>query len=672
MTNRLINESSPYLLQHAHNPVDWYPWGDEAISRAKREDKPILISIGYSACHWCHVMERECFENQEIASLMNDLFICIKVDREERPDIDQIYMEAVQAMTGGGGWPLTAIITPEGKPFYGGTYFPPTDRQGLPGFPKVLKAAAEAYHDRRNDVEQVALQIQGVLSAGHEIDTGRISLSGDIFDQVYSVLRRRFDSSNGGFGCAPKFPQPMILEFLLRYYHRTKDQTALDMVRKTLEKMAHGGIYDHVGGGFHRYATDDSWMVPHFEKMLYDNALLARLYLDAYLITGDERYRRITEETLDYVLREMTSTEGGFFSSQDADSDGVEGKYYVWSSEEITETVGENHEELVKAYFGVTSRGNFEGKNILHVAQNGQEIALDVMAQARGLLLKKRQERGSIGCDDKILTSWNGLMLSTLAEAAVSLNRQDYLHAAVSNGEFLLCKMMVDGELKHTYKNGMAKIDGFLEDYASIIGGLLSLHKATFDGKWLRQAIVFGDLIIERFWNEVDGLLYDTSNNSQPLFVRPKNSFDGAIPSGASMAVLALLKLGAMTHNKRFIDIATHQLRVMYQSMLQHPLGFGNWLCTLDFHLSDPTEIALIGSKSEPMSLELLRTISATWIPNKIMVTYDPEDPNGLSELMLLQDRPMIDHRPTLYICHGHTCKSAVTDVGDLIAELRT
>ena len=503
MPNRLIHESSPYLRQHANNPVDWYPWGTEALELAVREDRPILLSVGYSACHWCHVMERESFEDPGIAALMNEHFVSIKVDREERPDIDSIYMGAVQAMTGQGGWPMTVFLTPDGKPFYGGTYFPPEERGGLPSFPRVLTTMADVYRNRRGDVISTTNQLIAHMRQMTRSAPGIEPLTDDIMVQAARELRKQFDDNYGGFGLQPKFPQPMTLEFLLRQYLRNEDPSVLEMVELTLDQMARGGIYDQLGGGFHRYSTDTYWLVPHFEKMLYDNALLARLYLHAYQLTGSPMYRRIVKETLDYVIREMTSPEGGFYSAQDADSEGEEGKFFVWRPEEIVEILGGEDGKLVNDYYGVTIHGNFEGRSILHVPTPLPDFARSVgmdtdafqqrLQEARAKLMERRASRIAPERDDKVLTSWNGLMLAAFAEAAVVLDRDDYRDVAVTNGAFLLDKLVEEsGRLLRTYKDGQAKLYGYLEDYAFLIDGLLLLHEATFGERWLKGAIELG------------------------------------------------------------------------------------------------------------------------------------------------------------------------------------
>ncbi len=671
MPNRLAGETSPYLLQHANNPVDWYPWGDEALSRARTEDKPILLSIGYSACHWCHVMAHECFEDDEIARLMNDRFISIKVDREERPDLDSIYMQAVQSITGSGGWPLTVFLTPDGKPFFGGTYFPPEDRHGMPGFHRVLKTVADAYQNRRGEVEKAAEQLVAALTSKDKGNGAREPLALDMLKQAYRSLQKDFDRGNGGFGSVPKFPQPMALEFLLRYFHRTHDEQALEIVNMTLGKMAKGGIYDQIGGGFHRYATDSSWLVPHFEKMLYDNALLSRIYLHAYVVNGNQLFRSVVEQTIDYVLKGMTSPQGAFYSTQDADSEGIEGKYYLWTLQEIIEVVGKQNGQIITDYFGITADGNFEGQNILHVVREPEPAVSSIVEEAKVSLLERREQRVKPGRDEKILASWNGLMLASLAEAACVLNHRAYLAAAVANGSFLVDSMLVNGFLQHAYKDGKAKLDGYLDDYAMVIEGLLTLHQATLRGKWLRQAITLAKTMVEQFWDEATGVFYDTGGRHENLFIRPQSTFDSALPSGASAATMVLLKLGWLTDNHEFEQIAARALRSVQELMSQHPLGFSNWLCALDFSLSEPRQITLIGSLDNPVTSELLHTLCATWLPNKVVAAYDPGDPTSIPELKLFENREMINNQSTVYVCHRYSCQKPITDPISLAAQLR-
>jgi uncharacterized protein YyaL (SSP411 family) len=670
MPNRLAKETSPYLRQHAGNPVDWYPWGEEALGRARAEDKPILLSIGYSACHWCHVMAHESFEDDETARLMNQNFINIKVDREERPDLDSIYMQAVQAITGSGGWPLTVFLTPERKPFFGGTYFPPQDRHGLPSFPRVLQAVSDAYKNRRGEVEEAIQQIMTVLnSPTTTAETGE-ALSADILKQAYLALERDFDRENGGFGGAPKFPQPMALEFLLRYSRQGDSKDALKMVTRTLEKMAWGGIYDQLGGGFHRYATDSRWLVPHFEKMLYDNALLSRVYLHAYLVTGQELFRSVAGETLDYVLREMASPEGGFYGTQDADSEGSEGKYYLWTAEEISDALGKEDGQAVMDYFGVSTGGNFEGRNILHVVKEPEPDEVETISRAKMSLLKKREERVRPGRDEKILVSWNGLMLASLAEAACALSRRDYLEAALASGSFLLDSMTVEGQLRHSYKDGQSRINGYLEDYAAVIDGLMSLHRASLGGRWLEQAIRLADTMLERFWDGGTGTLYDTGAGKTDLIVRPRSTSDGATPCGASMAAVVLLRLARLTDNAQYEKVALKALQSVRELMPLHPLGFSNWLGALDFHLAAPGEVAIIGAADSPATSELLHTLCKMWLPDTVVAALDPTDPTPLTGLKLLENREMVDGRPTAYVCHRYSCLKPVTEAAALEKQL--
>ena len=699
MANRLTNETSPYLLQHANNPVDWYPWGQEALDRAKEEDKPILLSIGYSACHWCHVMERESFENQDIAGLMNQHFVSIKVDREERPDLDAIYMEAVQMLTGSGGWPMTVFLTPDGKPFHAGTYFPPVDHGNMPGFPRVLTSVAQAYESNRGEIQRVTQQLAGQMGRSRQVNKGTSPLTADILHQAYSSLATSFDYQNGGTGTAPKFPQPMTLELLLRYYHAGYNPRALEMVELTLDKMAYGGIYDQIGGGFHRYSTDAFWLVPHFEKMLYDNALLARLYLHAYLATDRPLYARITQETLDYVLREMTDSQGGFYSAQDADSEGEEGKFFVWTPDEINAVLGEEA-DLLAGFFGVTQAGNFEGKNILNVPQDAAIFAehhgmdLDRLSAniegGKKALREVREHRVHPLLDDKVLASWNGLMLRSFAEAAVALGRPDYLEAAVNNANFLLAHMKPGGRLLRTYRQGQAKLLGYLEDYAFVADGLLALYEATFDRRWLEEATALVDSMIALFWDEGAGGFYDTGSDHESLVVRPRDIFDNAQPCGGSVASEVLLHLALITGNQDYSTKGVTPLRSMHELMAKAPAGTGHWLAALDFYVSSTKEIAIVGPREDPATQKLLDTVFSRFLPNKVVVGAEVGQPafsdaispqlplnkggQGVisthSELPLLLDRGMVDGRPTAYVCRNYVCQLPVTDPEALAAQL--
>jgi len=672
MPNRLIHETSPYLLQHAHNPVDWYPWGSEALQRARSEDKPILLSIGYSSCHWCHVMERESFENEAIARLMNEHFVCVKVDREEHPDVDHVFMQAVQAMTGSGGWPLTVFLTPQGEPFYGGTYFPPEDARGLPGLPRVLQTVADAYRDRRPAVSDAAQQLASSVNRMSDLEPAAQALDTSVLDEAYRALAASFDHSNGGFGLAPKFPQPMTLEFLLRSHRRTGDPQALDMVDLTLGRMAAGGIYDQIGGGFHRYSTDAHWLVPHFEKMLYDNALLSRLYLHAYQATGNPGYRRVAEQTLDYVLREMTDVNGGFYSAQDADTEGKEGKYYVWTIADIIDVLGREDSQLIAQYLGATDPGNFEGSNVLHVPANAPDFAVRFAISAEELqatvqrsrtkLRAARELRVRPGRDDKILTSWNGMMLQSLAEAASLLGREDYRRAAVNSASFLLRELRRGDVLMHSYAQGKARIPGYLDDYALLIGGLLAVHQAGFEQRWLEEAVSLADAMLLRFWDTgADGLFYDTAGDHSTLFVRPREIVDSVKPCGGSAAADVLLRLAVITGDIRYEKRAVAALSSLRDRMTEHPLGFANWLCALDFHLSEPREIAVVGSYADRDTQALLRVVHSRYAPNNVLVGIEPGQ-SPAPGAALLQDRTMLDGCPTAYVCHHHTCQAPTTD----------
>ncbi len=668
MPNRLIDETSPYLLQHAHNPVDWYPWGPEALERAKQEDKPILLSVGYSACHWCHVMERESFENDDIAALMNTHFVSIKVDREERPDIDSIYMSAVQALSGQGGWPMTVFLTPDGKPFYGGTYFPPEDRGGLPGFPRLLETLAGIYRDKREDIAQTTENLMRRMEQMTPVSDGFEPLTADIIGAAFVVLAGNHDDKHGGFGLQPKFPQPMVQEALLRHYLRTGDFGALEMVELTLDKMARGGIYDQIGGGFHRYSTDTFWLAPHFEKMLYDNALLARLYLHAYQATGKPLYRRIVEETLDYVLREMTDESGGFYSTQDADSEGEEGKFFIWRPEEILEVLGKEDGERFNAYYDVTINGNFEGHSILNVKNPDSEMEL-LLSRDRAKLYEAREARVKPDRDEKILTAWNGLMMAAFAEAGAALERQDYTEAAAANARFLKKEVRDGDRLLRTYKDGSARLKGYLEDYSFLIEGLLVLHEATFDGEWLQEAVALGHAMVLLFWDAPSGQFYDTGTDHEELVMRPRDVQDNAIPSGSSMAATVLLKLALVTGDGDLDRRAVESLRPMRELMERYPTGAGQWLCALDFYVSSPKEIAIVGEPGSSDTSGLLREVFHSYIPNRVLVGRGPAD-ETIAGLPLTEGRSMLGGKATAYVCRNYTCEFPVSAPDALAKQL--
>ena len=682
MPNRLVHETSPYLLQHADNPVDWYAWGEEAFRRAREEDKPILLSVGYSACHWCHVMERESFENEETAHQMNQQFINIKVDREERPDVDTIYMHALQAMTGHGGWPMTMFLTPEGKPFFGGTYYPPRDNQGMPGFPRVLQAVNTAYRTQRGDIAKAAEEVSRRLQQLTVVHQGQEPLTVDLLHETARKIADAFDNQYGGFGGAPKFPQPMIEEFLLRYYHRAGESTVLRMVEFTLQQMARGGIYDHLGGGFHRYSTDPFWLVPHFEKMLYDNALLSRLYIHAYQITGNSDYRRVVEEVLDYVRREMTDPLGGFYSSQDADSEGVEGKCYLWGPREVLEVLGQERGELFNKQFGVTWEGNFEGSTILSLGRDQKALAQEagipveelrqLLDDARGQLLERRQQRVLPDRDDKVLTSWNGLMLRSFAEAASVLQREDYLQVAVANATFLLEHLRQEGRLLRSYRDGRARLKGYLEDYAFLIDGLLALYEATFYHQWLEEARTLAEQMVQLFWDEGDSAFYDTGTDHEELVMRPRDIFDNAAPCGGSLAAGVLLRLATFTGAPNYQRIAALALRSVQPYLTQAPTGVAQWLCALDYYLSTPKEVVIVGAPGDPGTQELRKAVFSRYLPNKVVAGYDPGEVDEPPDLELLEGREVLDGRPTAFVCENFMCQMPATDGEALARQLET
>ena len=675
MPNHLVHETSPYLLQHAYNPVEWYPWGEEAFEKARAENKPVLLSIGYSACHWCHVMAHESFEDEAIAQLMNENFVNIKVDREERPDLDQIYMNAVQMMTHHGGWPMTVFLTPDGVPFYGGTYFPPQDRYNMPGFPRVLIGVAEAYRDRRDDIRETGTSLVNELRRLSETSTSDQPIERELLDAAYAGIIRNYDSVNGGFGGAPKFPPAMTLEFLLRTTARTGNQEALDIVSHTCKKMANGGIYDQIGGGFHRYSTDSKWLVPHFEKMLYDNALLSRLYLHYYQVSQDPLAKETVEGILDYVLREMTDPAGGFYSTQDADSEGHEGKFFVWDIDEIRNVLGERDAALFCGYYNITESGNFEGKNIPNVTYSVEDIAKEhgvsvselqeSLKESRRKLFELRETRIKPGRDEKVLTAWNGLMMASFAEAGVILNRPDYTAAARRNAEFVIFNLRKDGALLRTWKDGVAKFNAYLEDYAFLIEGLTTLFETTGEFRWLTKALAFSVVMIKEFWDEDAGGFFFTGTSHENLIVRSKDFFDNATPSGNSVAALVLLKLALLSGNEKYRDIATATLGAIADQARRYPSGFGYALSAADFLLSTPKEIAIVGN--DPFDIQpLLREVWRRYLPNKVVAASF-----GVDVIPLLENRPLVNDLPTAYVCVHYACQNPVTDPFELGAQLR-
>jgi len=657
MPNRLINETSPYLLQHANNPVDWYAWNSEALERAAKEDKLILLSIGYSACHWCHVMEHESFENPAIAKLMNDNFISIKVDREERPDLDQIYMTAVQMMTGSGGWPMTVFLLPTGEPIFGGTYFPPEDRYGRPGFPRVLETIANAYRTRKDEIVQNAKGFRQQLARQTFQRSDGETVDASLLDSACRAIGARFDAREGGFGGAPKFPPGMTIDFLLRYHYRTGDEHSLHMATWTLDKMAYGGMYDQVGGGFHRYSTDDHWLVPHFEKMLYDNALLARAYTDAYRATRTPLYKRVAEETLDFVIREMRDPSGAFYSTQDADSEGVEGKYYVWHLDEFRQIVGADADALAH-HFDVTAHGNWEETNILNVRQEPHPSLEPGIEAAKKKLYAARVQRVKPGRDEKVLTDWNGLMLRAFAEAAAYLGRDDYRSVAESNANFLLNTMWDGRRLLHSFKDGRARFNGYLDDYANVADGLFALYELTFDSQWLTSAARIADRMIEQFWDPAGGF-YFTSEDHESLLTRTKDFFDNATPSGNSVAADVLLKLAAILDRQDYRKKAEDVFLTAAALMKQHASGFGRMLAAVDFYVGPSKEIAIAGPPD--VFLEAFRS---QYLPRCIVAAGADQS------IALLRNRPMVDGKPTAYVCENFACRQPVTDAAAFRAQL--
>lgn len=663
-TNRLIDETSPYLLQHAHNPVDWYPWGDEAFDLARAEDKPVLVSIGYSACHWCHVMEHESFEDEKIADVMNEHFVNIKVDMEERPDVDQIYMNFVQLTTGRGGWPMNVFLTPDKRPFFGGTYFPPRARYNMPGWPQILMSIAEAYRDKRDELEHSANDIVGELRRLSIVETSAALPTTDLLDAAFESFSRTFDTRNGGFGGAPKFPPAMSLEFLLRYHHRTGDERALAIVKHTCDKMARGGIYDQLGGGFHRYAVDAIWLVPHFEKMLYDNAQLVRVYLHTFQVTGDEFYKQIAVDTLEYVRREMLDDSGGFYSTQDADSEGEEGKFFVWTPDEIEAILGEKEARIFDQYYDVSAEGNFEEKNILNIKNSA---AVPPGLESRQKLFAARERRIKPNRDEKVLTAWNGLMLAAFADAAAVLGNDEYLEIAKRTADFILTQMQHQQRLRRTWKEGVAKLNGYVEDYANVADAFVVLYQVSGEAKYLVEAGRLADLMITEFWDEDNGGFFFTSNDHEDLIVRNKDFYDNATPSGNSVAADVLLRLAKLLGDDRYQRFAVTVLRLTAGQLRRHPQGFGRALSALEFHLGETKEVVIVGPKGNGLEREALRR----YLPNAVVALSPGPEPDP-AVIPLLADRPMIDGLPTAYVCEDFVCERPVTEVEALNSLLRT
>ena len=681
--NRLIHEKSPYLLQHAYNPVDWYPWGEEAFAKARQEEKPIFLSIGYSTCHCCHVMERESFENPEIAGLMNQSFVNIKVDREEHPDLDQVYMTAVTALTGRGGWPLTAILTPELKPFFGGTYFPPERRWDMPGMRELLPALANAWHHKRGELIASAEQLTTALNAPLAEGAASDAVTVEMLHQAFNQAVASFDASAGGFGEAPKFPRSHELSFLLRYWSRTGTAQALEMATATLDHLTRGGIHDQLGGGFHRYSTDAQWLVPHFEKMLYDQALLAAAYLEAYRATRRPEYAQTARDIFEYVLRDLSDPQGGFYSAEDADSEGEEGKFYVWTPEEIVKALGPERGELFTRFYGVTPEGHFEHQaSILHVEQPLEQFAklkgIDAqrlaqqLAAGRAELLAIRDRRARPHRDDKVLTSWNGLMIAALADGAATLNEPRYLQAARRSAEFILSAVRRDGRLLRRWRDGEARYPGTLEDYAFFVHGLLGLYEADFDPRWLAEATSLAAQMLEQFLDEPSGGFFLRAKDEAPLIARSKDIYDGATPSGNSMAVFVCLRLGRLTADARYDTVGRNALARFAQPLRQSPFAFPQMYSALDFALGPTQEIVIAGDPADPGTAAMVRAVHERWLPRAVTILH-PAGPEGRAIEAIapfVSAQVPLQGRPTAYVCRDFACDLPVTDPAKLIERL--
>jgi uncharacterized protein YyaL (SSP411 family) len=670
VTNRLRAESSPYLLQHQNNPVDWYPWGPEALARAKAEAKPIFLSIGYSACHWCHVMEHESFENEQIAADLNRLFVCIKVDREERPDLDQIYMNAVQLMTGRGGWPMSVFLTPELTPFFGGTYWPPTARMGMPGFLDVVRAVADAWQNRRDLAVQQAAEMTKHLQKIGNRAASEDPLELDLIEHAAAQLQQTFDPKDGGFGRAPKFPHSIDLQVLLRAWSRNRDPQLLHVVTHTLEKMANGGIYDHLAGGFARYSVDERWLVPHFEKMLYDNALLTTALLETYQATGNEFFARIARETCDYILGWMTDPAGGFHSTEDADSEGEEGKFYVWTPAEIAAVLGEERARVFCKVYDVTPQGNFEhGHSILNLPKPLPQLAKEIgipqtdlereLEASRQELLHVREQRIRPGKDDKIIVSWNALMIDAFSKAAVVLNEPRYLQAAEKASLFLHEQLRdANGKLLHTWRHGRAKLSAYLDDYSYLANAWVSLYEANFDAVWLERASALADTLLKHFADPTGGF-YFTADDHEQLIIRNLDLHDSSVPSGNAMAATALLRLGKITGNQEYLQAAEQTLQMAIDIMQRSPMAAGQLLVALDLFLGPTSELVFIGDRTTPETKSLLADLRRRFLPRQVFVAHQ----NGESVPSVLQ--PLLEGKttagtsePQLFVCQNFACQA--------------
>ncbi|TET71721.1 MAG: thioredoxin domain-containing protein [Candidatus Aminicenantes bacterium] len=679
--NRLVFEKSPYLLQHADNPVDWYPWGEEAFLKAKKEDKPVFLSIGYSACHWCQVMERESFEDEEVAQLMNKYFVAVKVDREERPDIDNIYMTVCQYMTGSGGWPLTIIMTPDKEPFFAGTYFPKQAKFGRPGLIETLNQIASLWEKDRARVLKVGNEVTQTVQ-----NISLSPMSGDLtkenLKQAYQKFQDSFDETHGGFGRAPKFPSAHNLSLLLRWWKRSGEEKALKMVEKTLDAMWKGGMYDHLGFGFHRYSTDSRWLVPHFEKMLYDQAMLAIAYVEAYQATGKAQYAEVAREIFIYVLRDMTSPEGAFYSSENADSEGEEGKFYVWTQDEIKAILGEEQGDLFCKFYGVTKKGNLEGsKSVLHISRSLEEFARNegmapdelkkILEQSRQKLFAAREKRIHPSKDDKILTDWNGLMIVAFSKGAQALNEPEYADAARKAADFLLKELRrKDGRLLHRYREGEAALPGYVDDYAFLVWGLIDLYETTFEARYLQEALTLTDDMLKLFWDEKEGGLYFTGDDNEKLISRMKDVYDGAIPSGNSVASLNLLRLGRITMRQELEEKAEQAIESFGKTISRSPTGFSQFLIALDFAVGPTKEIVIAGDLHQEDTNLMLHAVRRRFLPGKVLILHpEGEDGKAIEKIVpFVKHQNEINGKATAYVCESYTCKAPTTDLAKMIS----
>ena len=669
-SNRLINEASPYLLQHAHNPVDWYPWGKEAFEKAAKENKPIFLSIGYSSCHWCHVMEAESFESKHIAELLNANFVAIKVDREERPDLDEVYMSAVQAMAGAGGWPLSVFLTPQGKPFYGGTYFPPRDLFGKPGFEHVLSSIADAWKNRRDEVANSAENITNILTSA-PTDGGFEQLKPHLLEETFTQLDNTFDAEYGGFGVSPKFPSPSYLSFLMCYWRRTGEEKALQMVTKTLDHIAAGGIYDQIGGGFHRYSTDRYWLIPHFEKMLYDQAMISRCYLQAWQITNNPAYSAVITDTFDYVLRDMRDAGGGFYSAEDADSEGKEGSFYLWTPREVEELLGESDADVFEEYYDITEDGNFEGKNILHrkfsvdeLAENSDlndTVVHEIVARGHQKLIERRNTRSRPGRDEKIIAGWNGLMIESLAYGGAALEEQKYIDAAVRAANFIFGTLLQNGRLMRYYRGGKVVEKACLDDYAAFMLATIALYETTFEIKWLKRAIELADHMIELFEDKQHGGFFLSGRDSEKLIVAAKPSYDGALPCGNSTAAGALLKLGHLTMNHAYTDAATNVFKTFARRLADGPTSLTHMMTAFNFWLGPAQEIVVAPGENQERAKEMIQRVQSRFFPTTVILLHDNVEIERI--VPFVKSQTAFKNKTAAYICDNYVCQRPITEL---------